>query len=178
MRQATAQAIQDLARHGEAKRALVMYHLTTASGRRVFVRKIPPDVLVGQSGRTFFLDGTWVLDGAMKLGEGSDALLGVHNWVLDAGRVTQGGVTGLDPLEAFRSREVSSLSLTLSNEPDVEGHPRMTRLLAQEPVIGGRVDVRVGFEGQDLDDVLLVASFAVRRVSERRGEVVLECEGV
>ncbi|MBI3126706.1 MAG: hypothetical protein HYZ11_03780 [Candidatus Tectomicrobia bacterium] len=177
MRQATDNAIADLARHGEGRRALVLYHLTNAHGRRVFCRAVPPDLLVGQGGQVWFLDGGWTLDGQVALGEGSEALLGVHAWVIDGGSFLQGRLGSTSPLEAFREKELSGFTLTLSNAPDGEGHPRMGRILAQEPVVGGRLDVRVGFAGRSLEDVLPLASFIVRRVVERRGAVVLECEG-
>ena len=177
MRQATDNAIADLAQHGEGKRALVLYHLTNAHGRRVFCRTLPPDLLVGQGGQVWFLEGSWTLGGEVLLGEGSEALLGVHDWVVDGGGFLQGRSGGPSPLESFREKELSGLTLTLSNSPDGEGHPRMSRILAQEPLVGGRLDVRVGFAGRALEDVLPLASFTVRRVVERRDAVVLDCEG-
>jgi len=44
--------------------------------------------------------------------------------------------------------------------------------------VGGKLDVRVGFTGGDIGDVISLASFSVRRVVERRDVAVLECEGV
>ncbi|MDA1000903.1 MAG: hypothetical protein O2807_10385 [bacterium] len=177
MRPASEQAILDLAAHGEEKRALVLFYLANANGRRVFCRTAPPDALIGQSGRVFLLDGSWILDGSVKLGEGSEELLGVHDWVIDGGAFSQGKTSGASPLEVFRQKELSGLTLTLSNEPDDAGHPRMSRLLAQEPFVGARLDVRVGFSGQTTGDVIGLASFTVRRIIERRGAAALECEG-
>lgn len=178
MRPVSEQAVADLAAHGEGKRALVLFHLSTPGGRRVFCRTLPPDSLVGQGGQIYFLDGSWNLDGSVLLGDGAEALLGVHDWVIDGGAFTQGFLRGFAPLEAYRERELAALSLTLSNEPDAEGHPRMSRLLATEPIVGAQVDVRVGFRGQEIGDVLGLGSFKVRRAVERKGEAVLECEGV
>ncbi|MEK6712225.1 MAG: hypothetical protein AABZ64_16780 [Nitrospinota bacterium] len=177
MRQATDNAIGDLAQHGEGKRALVLYHLTNAHGRRVFCRTLPPDALVGQGGGVWFLDGTWTLGGSVGLGEGSEVLLGMHDWVVDGGSFREGFAPALSPLETFGGKELSGLQLVLSNESDVAGHPRMSRILAQEPVVGGRLDVRVGFAGRGLEDVLPLASFTVRRVLERKDAVILDCEG-
>lgn len=177
MRQATDNTIADLAQHGEGRRALVLYHLTNAHGRRIFCRTLPPDLLVGQGGQVWFLDSGWLLDGQVALGEGSEALLGVHGWVVDGGSFLQGRLGGASPLEAFREKELSGLTLTLSNAPDGEGHPRMGRILAQEPMVGGRLDVRVGFASRSLEDVLPLASFIVLRVVERKDHVTLECEG-
>lgn len=178
MRTATKTAIENLARHGEGRRALVLYHLTTASGLRVFCRRVPPDALIGTSGQIRFADGSWVADGSVLAGEGSEVLLGVHDWVVDGGQFSAGVSTGRSPLDAFREKELSGLTLTLANAPDADGHPRMTRILAGEPIVGGKLDVRVGFEGSDIDDVISLASFAVRRVVEQRDLVTLECEGV
>lgn len=178
MRTATKKTIEALARHGEGRRALVLYHLLTAGGLRVFCRKIPPDALIGTSGRIRFADGTWLADGSALAGEGSEVMLGVHDWVLDGGQFTEGLAPGRSPLAAFRGKELSGLTLALSNERDAAGHPRMSRILAQEPIVGAKLDVRVGFEGGNIDDVLSLASFTVRRAIERSGEVLLECEGV
>ncbi len=178
MRTTTKTTIENLARHGEGRRALVLFHLSTASGLRVFCRRVPPDALIGTSGRIRFADGSWVADGSALAGEGAEVLLGVHDWVLDGGQFTVGMAMGRSPLDAFREKELSGLALSLANGPDGDGHPRMSRILAQEPIVGGRVDVCVGFEGGDIDDVFSLASFAVRRVVERRDMVTLECEGV
>lgn len=178
MRTATKTTIEALARHGEGRRALVLYHLLTASGLRVFCRRVPPDGLIGTSGQIRFADGTWLADGSALAGEGSEVLLGVHDWVLDGGQFSAGLAPGRSPLDAFRGKELSGLSVSLANGPDAAGHPRMSRILAQEPIVGAKLDVRVGFEGGDIDDVLSLASFIVRRAIERRDAVLLECEGV
>ena len=178
MRTVTKAAAEALARHGEGRRALVLYHLTTASGLRVFCRREPPDSMIGTSGRVRFADGSWVADGSAKAGEGSEVLLGVHAWVVDGGQFSAGKSAGRSPLDVYLKKELSGLTLTLSNGTDAEGHPRMSRILAQEPVVGGKLDVRVGFTGGDIGDVISLASFSVRRVVERRDVTVLECEGV
>ena len=178
MRPATKAAAENLIRHGEGRRALVLYHLATASGLRIFCRTAPPDALLGTSGLVRFADGSWVADGSALAGEGSEAVLGVHDWVVDGGGFSAGKSAGRSPLDVFQEKEISGLTLTLSNEVDADGHPQMSRILAQEPVVGGKVDVRVGFEGCATGDVLSLASFAVRRVVERRDVVTLECEAV
>lgn len=176
MRQATDRAVADIARH-EGKGAFILYHLSAASGKRVFCGKRPPDSLVGQGGGIHFLDGVRLLDGALLLGEGSETLLGVHDWVQDGGGFSLGALQGLSPLEAFREKELSGLAISIHNAPDADGHPRMSRILATEPIVGGRMDVRVGFSGQTISDVLSLASFTVRRVVERIDLVTIECEG-
>ncbi len=165
-----------LAAHG-ANSAFVLYHLYTAAGRRVFCGKRPPASLIGQGGNTHFLGGAWILDGSLLLGEGSEVLLGVHDWVEDGGRFTLGAAQGGFALDSFRQKELSGLKLILGNAPDAEGHPRVSRILATEPIVGGRVDVRVGFAGQAASDVLSLASFTIRRVIERIDAVTIECEG-
>ena len=67
--------------------------------------------------------------------------------------------------------------IAVNNAPDMDGHPRMSRILATEPLIGGRVDVRVGFSGQNISDVLSIGSFTIRRIIERIDRVSIECEG-
>ena len=177
MKPASLAFLNDLEKHGTARRALVLFALSNASGVRFFCRKGIPDELVGQSGGTWFLDGTWPLDGSAKLGVDSEELLGLHDWVLDGGAYSAGRFLGLDPLDLFQRNELPALALRLSNEPDAEGHPRMTRILATEPILNARLDVRVGFEGLTLADVLRLASFRVRRAVERKEDVTLECEG-
>lgn len=178
MRWVTRVAEEHLARHGDGERALVLYHLTTASGLRVFCRQIPPDALLGTSGRVRFADGTWVADGSALAGEGAEVMLGVHDWVMDGGGFSAGRSAGRSPMDVYLEKEVSGLTLTLSNEPDAQGHPRMSRILALEPLVGGQLDVRVAFRGANIDDAISLASFKVRRVVERRDVAVLECEGV
>ena len=102
MRWATQVAEACLARHGDGERALVLYHLTTASGLRVFCRQIPPDALLGTSGRVRFADGTWVADGSALAGEGAEVMLGVHDWVVDGGGFSAGKSAGRSP--SWRSR--------------------------------------------------------------------------
>ncbi|HBK79885.1 MAG TPA: hypothetical protein DDZ83_09480 [Nitrospinae bacterium] len=114
----------------------------------------------------------------LQAGEGSEVLLGVHAWVVDGGQFSAGKSAGRSPLDVYLKKEISGLTLTLSNGQDAEGHPRMSRILAQEPVVGGKLDVRVGFTGGDIGDVISLASFSVRRVVERRDVAVLEYEGV
>lgn len=177
MKPASLAFLSELEKHGDARRALALFALSNANGVRFFCRRGIPGALVGQSGGVYFLDGSWVLDGPVKLGEGSEALLGLHDWVLDGGTYSQGRFLGLNPLDLFARSELPALSLRLSNEPDGEGHPRMTRLLATEPVLNARLDVRAGFEGHTLADVLPLASFRVRRVVEEKESVTLECEG-
>ncbi len=176
MRQATDRAVADIARH-EGRSAFVLYHLSTAGGRRVFCEKQVPDSMIGQGGKVHFLDGARLLDASLLLGEGAEVLLGVHDWVEDGGRFSLGLFQGLSALEAFREKELSGLTIAVSNAPDADGHPRMSRILATEPVVGGRVDARVGFSGGSISDVLSLASFTVRRVIERIDQVLIECEG-
>ena len=168
--------LTELEKHGTARRALVLFALSNANGVRFFCRRGIPEALVGQSGGVWFLDGTWTLNGSVKLGEDAETLLGLHDWVLDGGSYSAGRFLGLNPLDLFQQNELSTLALRLSNEPDAEGHPRMTRILAAEPVVNARLDVRVGFEGRTLVDVLQLASFRVRRALERKEDVTLECE--
>lgn len=175
MRQATDQAVADIAKH-EGRSAFVLYHLSTAGGKRVFCGKQVPDSLIGQGGKVHFLDGARLLDASLLLGEGAEVLLGVHDWVEDGGRFSLGLFQGLSALEAFREKELSGLTIAVGNAPDADGHPRMSRILATEPVVGGRVDVRVGFSGGAISDVLSLASFTVRRVIERIDQVLIECE--
>ena len=106
----------------------------------------------------------------------SEALLGLHDWVLDGGAYSRGRFLGLNPLDLFARNELSTLQLRLSNEPDAEGHPRMSRIAATEPLVNARLDVRAGFEGHTLADVLQLASFRVARGVERKEDVTLECE--
>ena len=84
MRRATDRAVADIAGH-EGKTAFILYHLSTAGGKRVFCGKQVPDFLIGQGGRIHFLDGSRMLDGSLLLGEGAEVLLGVHDWIEDAG---------------------------------------------------------------------------------------------
>ena len=176
MREATERAIADIARH-EGRNAFVLYHLSTGGGKRVFCAKRPPDSLIGQGGGVHFLEGARVLDGSLPLGEGAKILLGVHDWVEDGGRFSLGALRGTSALEAFREKELSGLSISISNAPDADGRARMSRILASEPLLGGRLDVRVGFSGGTIADVLSLASFAVRRIIERADRVIIECEG-
>ncbi|MDE0333267.1 MAG: hypothetical protein OXL41_15540 [Nitrospinae bacterium] len=176
MRRATHQAVADIAGH-EGKTAFVLYHLSTAGGKRVFCGKPAPDALIGQGGRIHFLDGSRLLDGSLLLGDGAEVLLGLHDWVEDGGRFSLGAFQGPSILEAYREKELSGLTTTINNAPDAEGHPRMSRILATEPLVGGRVDVRVGFSGQNLSDVLSIGSFTIRRIIERIDSVTIECEG-
>ena len=176
MKRATDQAVKDIAGH-EGKTALVLYHLSTAGGKRVFCGKQVPDSLIGQGGRIHFLDGSRILDGSLLLGEGAEVLLGAHDWIEDGGRFSLGAFQGLSILEAFREKELSGLTIAINNAPDMDGHPRMSRMLATEPFVGGRVDVRVGFSGQNISDVLSIASFTIRRIIERIESVTIECEG-
>ena len=176
MRRATDHAIADIAEHA-GKNAFVIYHLSTAGGKRVFCGKQFPDSLIGQGGKIYFLDGARALDGSFLLGEGAEVLLGVHDWIEDGGRFSLGAFQGLSALEAFRQKELSGLTISIHNNPDMDGHPRMSRILATEPLVGGRVDIRVGFSGQTIADVLSIASFTVRRIIERIDLVTIECEG-
>lgn len=176
MKPASLAFLNELEKHGDLNRALVLFALSNANGVRFFCRRGIPEALVGQSGGVWFLDGTWVLDGSVKLGEDSEALLGLHDWVLDGGAYSQGRFLGLNPLDLFARNELSTLQLRLSNEPDAEGRPRMSRIAATEPLVNARLDVRAGFEGHTLADVLQLASFRVARVVERKEDVTLECE--
>ena len=176
MRRATDQGIADIAGH-EGKTAFVLYHLSTAGGKRVFCSRQVPASLIGQGGRIHFLDGSRILDGSLLLGEGAEVLLGVHDWIEDGGRFSLGAFQGLSILEAFREKELSGLTIAINNAHDMDGHPRMSRILATEPFVGGRVDVRVGFSGQNISDVLSIASFTIRRIIERIDSVTIECEG-
>lgn len=176
MRRATDQSIADIAGH-EGKTAFVLYHLSTAGGKRVFCGKQVPDSLIGQGGKIHFLDGSRILDGSLVLGEGAEVLLGVHDWIEDGGRFSLGAFQGLSILEAFREKELSGLTFAINNAPDLDGHPCMSRMLATEPFVGGRVDVRVGFSGQNISDVISIASFTIRRIIERIDLVTIECEG-
>ena len=176
MRRATNRAIADIAGH-EGKTAFVLYHLSTAGGKRVFCGKQVPDSLLGQGGRVYFLDGSRILDGSLLLGEGAEVLLGVHGWIEDGGRFSLGAFQGLSMLESYREKELSGPTITINNAPDMDGHPRMSRILATEPLVGGRVDVRVGFSGLNISDVLSIASFTIRRLIERIDLVTIECEG-
>ena len=176
MRRASGRAIADIAAH-EGRTAFVLYHFSTAGGKRVFCAKRAPSSLIGQGGQIYFLDGSRILDGSMLLGEGAEALLGVHDWIEDGGRFSLGAFQGPSALEAFREKELSGITISINNAPDAEGHPRMSRILATEPLVGGRVDVRVGFSGQNISDVLSVASFGIRRIIERIDLVTMDCEG-
>ncbi len=178
MRPLTETALADLAAHGGDKWAVVLFHLTNPHGLRVFARTIPPDALIGQSGNVYFADGSQVADGSILAGAGSEVLLGIHNWVIDGGKFTEGARLGASPLDAFREVELSAFNLILANPVDADGARGMSRILAQEPVTGARLDVRVGFKGQISSDVLPLASFVVRGEVEGKTEVTLECEGI
>ena len=143
----------------------------------MFCGKQVPDSLIGQGGSIHFLDGSRILDGSLLLGEGAEVLLGVHDWIEDGGRFSLGAFQGPSILETFREKELSGLTIAINNAPDMDGHPRMSRILATEPLVGGRVDVRVGFSGQNISDVLSVGSFTIRRIIERIDLVTIECEG-
>ena len=82
MRPATKAAAENLIRHGEGRRALVLYHLATASGLRIFCRTAPPDALLGTSGLVRFADGSWVADGSALAGEGSEVLDAIQECLL------------------------------------------------------------------------------------------------
>lgn len=177
MRPSSAAFLGEIEKHGDLRRAIVIFGLSNANGVRYFSRRPIPDAIIAASGSINFLDGSFTLDGGVKLGEGSEVHLGSHDWVLDGGFYNDGRFAGVSPLESFSLNELSGVSLTLSNETDADGHPRMTRLLSTEPILNARLDVRIGFDGQDVADVLLLKSFRVVRAEERKDAVTLGCEG-
>ncbi len=97
MRHASEAAFSDLSAHGAGRRALVLFHLLSAAGLRVFCRTVPADALVAASGGIRFADGAWTADGEALAGEGSEVLLGIHDWVLDGGGLHRGGQGGRIP---------------------------------------------------------------------------------
>mgnify|MGYP001601220670 CR=1 FL=1 len=169
--------LNEMEKHGDLRRAVVIFALSNANGVRYLSRRRIPEEMLAASGYVALADGTYAADGSILAGAGAEENLGSHDWVLDGGSYQEGRFLGLNPLDLFQRNELSTLALALSNEPDGDGHPRMTRILATEPILNARLDVRAGFEGHTLADVLLLKSFRVRRAVEEKGAVTLECEG-
>ncbi len=178
MRALTAWAAAQLRQHNISTRGVVLFHLSTPSGLRVFCRTRPEDGMIATSGHIYFADGTWRADGSHLAGADSEALLDISATVLDGGGFSTGNSLGRSALEAVRERVAPLHTLILSNEPDARGEPRFEQIAAGEPVVGGRLDIRLAFPGGGTDDVITLQSFMVERVAIRGAQAVLTSQGV